>query len=113
AAVMGDLAVLALILALGGLYAVTAYSVAQRTREIGIRMALGADRARVLTLVLQQGGILIGTGLGLGLLAAMPLVSFVSAMLFGVDPLDPAVFAGVAVGVATVASLATLIPARR
>ncbi len=113
AAVIGALAVLALILALGGLYAVTAYSVAQRTREIGIRMALGADRALVLRLVLQQGGILIATGLALGLLAAIPLVGLVSAMLFGVQPLDPAVFGGVAVGVAIVASLATFIPARR
>jgi len=76
-------------------------------------MALGADRALVLRLVLQQGGILIATGLALGLLAAIPLVGLVSAMLFGVQPLDPAVFGGVAVGVAIVASLATFIPARR
>ncbi len=113
AMVIGALAVLALMLALGGLYALTAYSVAQRTREIGIRMALGADRALVLKLVLRQGGILIGAGLSLGLLAAMPLVRFVSAMLFGVQPLDPAVFAGVAIGVAAVATLATFVPARR
>jgi predicted permease len=113
ALVIAALAVLALILALGGLYAVTAYSVAQRTREIGIRMALGADRALVLRLVLRQGGILIGAGIGLGVLAAMPLVRFVSTMLFGVQPLDPAVFGGVTVGVAAVATLATYIPARR
>ena len=113
AMVIGALAVLALVLALGGLYAVTAYSVAQRTREIGIRMALGADRVLVLKLVLQQGGILISAGICLGLLAAMPLVGFVSAMLFDVKPLDPAVFSGVAIGVAAVATLATFVPARR
>jgi putative ABC transport system permease protein len=113
AMVIGALAVLALVLALGGLYAVIAYSVAQRTREIGIRMALGADRALVLTLVLRQGGILIGAGICLGVLAAMPLVRFVSAMLFSVQPLDAAVFGGVAIGVAAVAALATFVPARR
>jgi predicted permease len=113
AMVIAALAVLALVLALGGLYAVTAYSVAQRTREIGIRMALGADRALVLKLVLQQGGILIGAGICLGLLAATPLVRFVSAMLFDVQALDPAVFTGVAIGVAAVATLATFVPARR
>jgi ABC-type antimicrobial peptide transport system permease subunit len=113
ALVIGALAVLALILALGGLYAVTMYSVAQRTRELGIRMALGADRALVLTLVLRQGGILIGAGICLGVLAAMPLVRFVSAMLFGVQPLDPVVFGGVAIGVAAVATLATFVPAHR
>jgi predicted permease len=113
AMVIGALAVLALILALGGLYAVTAYAVAQRTREIGIRMALGADRALVLWLVLRQGGILIGAGICLGLLAATPLVGLVNAMLFGVQPLDPAVFTGVAIGVAAVATLATFVPARR
>jgi len=113
AMVIGGLAVLALALALGGLYAVTAYSVAQRTREIGIRMALGADRSLVLGLVLRQGGLLIGGGVALGLLAAIPLVRFVSAMLFGVQPLDAAVFTAVAIGVAAVAMLATLVPARR
>ena len=113
AMVIGALALMALMLALGGLYAVTAHSVAQRTREIGIRMALGADRALVLRLVLRQGGILIGAGICLGVLAAMPLVRFVSAMLFGVQPLDPVVFSGVAIGVAAVATLATFVPARR
>jgi putative ABC transport system permease protein len=107
------LAVLALVLALGGLYAVTAYSVAHRTREIGIRMALGADRVSVMALVLRQGGIMVAAGLLLGVLAAMPLVRFVSAMLFDVQPLDPAVFALVAVLVTAIAMLATFIPARR
>src|SRR5688572_17622160 len=75
-------------------------------------MALGADRARVMTLVLRQGGILVVGGTGLGLLAAVPLVRFVRAMLFEVQPLDPAVFGVVAVQVAAIAMLATFIPAR-
>ena len=113
AIVIGALSTLALILALGGLYAVTAYSVAQRTREIGVRMAVGADRATVMGLVLRQSGILVVAGICLGLLAAVPLVRFVTAMLFDVQPLDPVVFGAVAVLVAAVAMLATLIPARR
>jgi putative ABC transport system permease protein len=113
AAVIGALSTLALVLALGGLYAVTAYSVAQRTREIGVRMALGADRGTVMTLVLRQGGILVLIGVGLGLAAAVPLVRLVAAMLFDVHPLDPAVFSGVAALIAIVAMLATLVPARR
>lgn len=113
AAVIGALSALALLLALGGLYAVTAYSVAQRTREIGVRMALGADRASVMALVLRQGGLLVIAGTSLGLLAALPLVRLVTAMLFDVPPLDPAVFSAVAVLVAAVAMLATGIPAWR
>jgi putative ABC transport system permease protein len=111
--VISALAVLALVLALGGLYAVTAYSVAQRTREIGVRMALGADRASVLTLVLRQGVWMTGGGILLGLLAALPLVRFVSSMLFDVQPLDPTAFGLVTALVIVVAVLATLVPARR
>jgi putative ABC transport system permease protein len=111
--VIASLAALALVLALGGLYAVTAYSVAQRTREIGVRMALGADRASVMKLVLQQSGILAGAGVVLGVLAAAPLVRVLSAMLFEVQPLDAAVFTIVAVLTTAVAMLATVIPARR
>jgi predicted permease len=113
ATVIGALSMLALVLALGGLYAVTAFSVAQRTREIGVRMALGADRGHVQTLVLRQGGVLVVVGIGLGLLAAMPLVRFVTAMLFDVEPLDATVFTTVALLVGAVGMTATLIPARR
>ena len=113
AAVIGGLSTLALLLALGGLYAVMAYSVAQRTREIGVRMALGADRGAVMTLVLRQGGILVVTGTCLGLLAAVPLVRLVAAMLFDVQPLDPAVFSVVTVLIAAIAMLAAFVPARR
>ena len=113
ATVIAALSMLALILALGGLYAVTAHHVAQRTREIGVRMALGADRASVLTMVLWQGGVLVLAGTCLGMLAAIPLVRFVASMLFEVQPLDAAVFAMVAAMVTGVAMAATLIPARR
>ena len=113
AMVIAALAVLALVLALGGLYAVIAYSVAQRTREIGVRMALGADRASVMSLVMRQGGAMAGAGIVLGLLAALPLVRFVNAMLFDVQPFDPATFAIVAALVTLVALTATFIPARR
>jgi putative ABC transport system permease protein len=113
AAVIGALSGLALLLSLGGLYAVTAFSVSQRTREIGLRVALGADRARVLTLVLRQGGTLVVVGICLGLLAAIPLVRFLTAMLFEVQPLDASVFTSVALLVAAVGTLATFIPAWR
>jgi putative ABC transport system permease protein len=111
--VIAALSALALVLALGGLYAVTAYSVAQRTREIGVRIAVGADRTAVMALVLRQSGMLVVAGISLGLLAALPLVRFVTAMLFDVQPLDPMVFSVVAVLMTTVAMLATFIPARR
>ena len=113
AAVIGALSVLALILALGGLYAVTAYSVAQRTREIGVRMALGADRGAVMAMVLRQGGMLVAVGTCLGIAAAVPLVRLVAAMLFDVHPLDPVVFSAVAALITVVAMLATFVPARR
>ncbi len=113
ATVIAALSMLALLLALGGLYAVTAHQVAQRTREIGVRMALGADRTSVLTMVLRQGGALVLAGTCLGMLAAIPLVRFVASMLFEVQPLDASVFAAVAAMVSSVAMAATLIPARR
>ena len=113
ALVIAALAALALVLALGGLYAVTAYSVAQRTREIGLRMALGADRTAVMAMVLRQSATIVGAGMLLGVLAALPLVKYVSAMLFDVQPLDPGVFGTVAVAVTAVAMMATVIPARR
>ena len=113
AMVIAALAGLALVLAIGGLYAVTAYSVAQRTREIGLRMALGADRATVMRMVLCEGSALVGVGTLLGGVAALPLVKFVSTLLFDVQPLDPAVFATVTIVITMVALLATFVPAWR
>ncbi|MEX2270464.1 MAG: ABC transporter permease [Vicinamibacterales bacterium] len=113
ALVLAALAGLALVLALGGLYAVTAYAVQQRTREIGVRLALGADRGAVMRLVLQQGGVIVAIGVALGLAAGLPLVRLVRAMLFDVQPLDPAVFIFVGAAVICTALLATFIPAWR
>ena len=106
-------AAIAVVLSVFGLYAVVAYLVAQRTHEIGVRMALGARRSDVVRLVLRQGTALTAAGVALGVLAALPLVRFVRSMLFDVEPLDAGVFAATAVLLATVALVAALIPALR
>jgi predicted permease len=104
---------LALLLASIGLYGVMAYSVAQRTREIGIRMALGAQKGDVLRLVVRQGMLLVMIGAGVGLLMAYNLTGVVASMLYGVTPNDPLTFAGVALLLLLVALLACSLPARR
>ena len=106
-------AVLALVLASVGIYSVLAYTVRQRVREIGIRMALGAPSAGVLRLVVLDGlkPTLAGVLLGLGLAAA--LVRVMAALLFGVSPHDPGTFLAVSVLVLSVGTVATLIPAYR
>jgi predicted permease len=107
------LGVVALALAAIGLYGLLAYSVATRTREIGIRVALGANSLGVVTLVLRQGARLALSGIAIGVVAAAALSRFVDGMLFGLTPLDPATFVGVSVLLATTAFLASCIPARR
>jgi ABC-type antimicrobial peptide transport system permease subunit len=89
------------------------YSVTQRTRELGIRMALGAARSRVLALVVGQGMVLTGAGVVIGLIAASALTRFLSSQLFGVGATDPFTFTAVAVLLIAVSTLATLLPALR
>jgi predicted permease len=105
--------VLALILAAVGLYGVMSYGVTQRTREIGIRMALGASEKDVRGMVVRQGLLFAAGGIVLGLAASFALVRFVTSLLFGIDGADPLTLGGVAAVLAGVAFLAAYIPARR
>jgi putative ABC transport system permease protein len=104
---------LALVLAAVGVYSVMAYHVVERTREIGIRMALGAGRGEVLRLTLMRGMALTLPGIGLGIAGAWALTRFLSTMLYGVKPTDPVTFVVVSSILACAASLASYIPARR
>ena len=104
---------LALALASIGIYGVMAYSVAERTREIGIRMAMGAQAEDVVRLILKQGTVLISFGLALGLAASFALTRVISNFLFGVSATDPLTFAGIAFLLGVVALIACYIPARR
>jgi len=113
AALLGTLAVLGLLLASVGVYGVISYGVSQRTREIGIRMALGARRNDVLSLVVGQGMKLLLLGVGAGAFSALLLTPVMSGLLFGVRPSDPVAFAGSAIFLGLVAMLACYIPARR
>jgi len=107
----GSLELLALILAAVGVYGVVAYSVSRRTREVGIRMALGAPRARVLRMVLWQGSRLATAGVLIGALAAIGVGRVLESLLYGVSSVDPLAYA-VACGVLLlVATLANLVPA--
>jgi putative ABC transport system permease protein len=104
---------LALLLAAVGLYGVVAQSVAQRTREIGVRMALGADAAGVLRLVLARGMWLAAGGVAVGFLGAAAVTRALSSLLYGVSAFDPLAFFSAAIVLLTVAGLANLVPARR
>ena len=104
---------LALVLAAIGLYGVTAYSVSQRTRELGIRVALGARRDTLLRLVLAQGARLTLIGLAIGTVAALALTQVMEALLFGISARDPITFAGVGLLMLGVSLVASLVPAYR
>ena len=95
------------------MYGVTAYSVSQRTHEIGIRMALGAQRESVLGSALREGMTVVGIGIGVGLVTASALMQVVRSLLFGITPTDPLTFGLITTLVGTVAFLACWLPARR
>lgn len=103
----------ALVLALVGLYGLIAYSVAQRRVEIGVRMSLGADRTRVLRMILRQGLTLVGIGLVLGVVGSLALSSVLAAQLYGVSPRDPLVLGTVALALLLTGALASAVPALR
>ncbi len=105
--------VVALFLASIGLYAVMSFAVSRRTREVGIRMALGASPGRVVRLIFNNGAWQLGLGLGIGLLLATGVGQLLTVILFDVQPMDPVVFGGVALTLAVTGSIACFVPARR
>jgi len=113
AALLGLFGALALILASIGIYGVLAYSVAQRTSEIGLRMALGAQPRQVLRLVLRQGMLLALIGAAVGILVALPVARLASGLLYGVSATDPITYAAITLLLMGVALLACYLPARR
>jgi putative ABC transport system permease protein len=110
---IGSFATLALILAMVGLYGLVSYSVTQRTREIGIRVALGAQREDILRMVIAQGSGAVLVGIATGLVSALALTRVMASLLYGVKPTDVITFAGVALVLALIALAACAIPARR
>jgi ABC-type antimicrobial peptide transport system permease subunit len=112
-AVVCGAGVMALLLAAVGLQGVLAFAVAQRTREIGVRLALGAVRRDILALVFGQGARLVAFGLAGGSLATIALTRSMASLLYGVAPIDPPTLASAAALLTGVAALATYLPARR
>ena len=111
--VSGGLGTVALLLALLGIYGVTAFSVSQRTREIGVRVALGAQRSHVVGLVLRQGVVLAVVGVVVGSLAAVGATRLIASLLYGVPPTDVVAFGGAAIALGLAAVVASWVPARR
>ena len=109
----GTMGLLGLILAVVGVYSVVSYAASQRTHEIGIRMALGADPGDILKMMIRQSFLVIGVGIATGLLVAFAGTRAIASLLVGVSPSDPLTFAGVVVLLSGVAFLACWIPARR
>jgi len=113
ATLFGAFALLALLIASVGVLAVLAFTVSQRTQELGVRMALGARREQVLAMILREGAVMAAGALLVGVVAAVFLSRFLVGLLFQVEPVDPATYAGVAVTLGAVALLAAWVPARR
>jgi putative ABC transport system permease protein len=106
-------AAVAMVLAAIGIYGVIAYSVTQRTREIGIRMALGAQKTQMLTMVLRQSMLLVGIGLAIGFLVALGATRVMATLLYGVGANDLSIYAVVIALLSAAAFLASYVPARR
>jgi macrolide transport system ATP-binding/permease protein len=113
AILVGGFAGLALVLAVVGLYGVIAYSVSRRTREIGVRMALGARRGAVYAMVLKEAGKLITVGVAVGLVSSVAVATLMRSLLFGTQAWDAPTLGAVAVTLAVCALLASYLPARR
>ena len=113
ASLAAGLGLLGLVLAIVGVYGVMSYSVSQRTQEIGLRIALGAQKRDILGMIGRQGAVIVASGLTVGILAALAVGRLVSDFLVGVTPSDPTTYVGVSILLATVACLATYIPTRR
>ena len=110
---LGISGAMALLLAVVGIYAMISYAVSQRTREVGIRMAIGAQQGNVQRMFVGYGLTWSGVGAAAGLLAAVPLTRLMSALLFEVKPLDPVTYAAVGAGLLVAAAFASYLPARR
>ena len=113
ALVTSSFALIALVLAVAGLYGTLAYAVVQKTREIGVRIALGAGRPAVVRMVMRRALALVALGLALGLGGALALARLLSALLFGVTARDPVTYAAASLLLLAVAALAAYLPSRR